>query len=259
MHPTPGSIAALFAGGLFAGVVNVMAGGGSLVTLPLLVFLGVPPTVANGTNRVALLLQNTTAVAGFHRAGRLPWRLTGRTVIATLLGAAVGAVVASRLSNEAFRPILGVILIVMAAFLLLGPSRWLEPKGDPERPLGWRMHLAFFGIGIWGGFIQAGIGFFILAALVLGLGLDLVRANGVKVALVLIYTVLALGVFALEGKVDWIAGAILAAGNGLGGYLGARLSIRKGATWIRWFLVAAVVVSALQILGVFEAVGRLLG
>ena len=257
LHPL--SALALLAGGLFAGIVNVMAGGGSLVTLPLMIFLGLPPTVANGTNRVALLLQNATATWGFHRAGRLPWRITARTVVVTIIGAVVGALVASRISNAAFRPILGVVLIVMALFLLVKPSRWLEPKGNPDRPLSWRMQLAFFGIGIYGGFIQAGIGFFLLAALVLGLGLDLVRANAVKVTLVFAYTVLALAIFAISGKVDWLAGAVLAVGNGLGGYLGARLTILKGAPWVRWVLVLAVVASALEILGAFDAIGRLVG
>jgi uncharacterized protein len=246
----PIALVALLVGGLIAGIINSMAGGGSLITLPLLVFAGLPPTVANGTNRVAVVVQCVTAVFGFARSGYLPRPAVARTAMPTVLGALIGAFVASHLSDAAFRPILGVVLLVMAGVVALKPSRWLGDPGASPRPMRPALFLAFFAAGAYGGFIQAGVGFLLLAALVPGMGLDLVRANGVKVALALVLTVMALGVFVVAGQVDWRAGGVLAVGNGIGGYVGARLAVRLGAPWIRWVLFAMVAASALEILGV---------
>lgn len=234
----------LVLGGLVAGTINVLAGGGTLLTLPLLIVLGVPPTVANGTNRVAILAQNVVATSRFHGSGHLPRGIILRLLPTTLVGALAGAFVASRLDDDTFRPILGVLLAVMAGSLLLDPSRWLKegPDGEPDVPV-W-IYLAFLGVGFHGGFIQAGLGFLALAALVPGLGLDLVRANAVKVTLVLCLTIPALAIFAMEGRVDWLAGAALALGNAGGGLLGHRLAVTRGPGWIRWILVVMVVVSA---------------
>lgn len=249
----------LVAGGFVAGIANAMAGGGSLVTLPLLVLAGLPPTVANGTNRVAILVQGATTVTGYGRAGKIPWRAALTLLGTTLLGTAAGALVATRLSDEAFRPILGVVLLVMAGVVLVRPARWLHPETTDVPHFGWRMHLSFLGIGVYAGFIQAGYGFFVLAALVAGAGLDLVRANGIKVTLAAVLSVLALAIFAWHGEVDWLAGGVLALGNGVGGYVGARIAVNKGAPWIRWVLVVMVVASGLAILRVPQAIGRLLG
>lgn len=251
--------AALVAGGLVAGVVNAMAGGGSLLTLPLMVFLGIPPTVANGTNRVAIVVQGVTTVTGYGRAGKVPWGAVARLAAPTLAGTVVGAYVATRMSDALFRPVLGVVLLVMAGFVLVRPGRWLKPETAEAPRFGVGTYAAFFGIGIYAGFIQAGYGFFVLGALVVGGGLDLVRANGVKVTLALILSIVATAIFAAGGKVDWAAGAVLAVGNGIGGYLGARLAVAKGAPWIRWVLVVMVVASGLAILRVPQAVMRLVG
>ena len=251
--------AALVVGGLVAGVVNAMAGGGSLLTLPLMIFLGIPPTVANGTNRVAIVVQGVTSVTGYGRAGKVPWRAVARLAAPTLAGTVVGAYAATRMSDAAFRPVLGVVLLVMAGFVLISPARWLKPEAAEVPRFGAGTYAAFFGIGIYAGFIQAGYGFFVLSALVVGSGLDLVRSNGIKVTLALVLSVVALAIFSAGGKVDWAAGAVLAVGNGIGGYLGARLAVKKGAPWIRWILVVMVVASALAILKVPQAVIRLLG
>ncbi|WP_373044552.1 sulfite exporter TauE/SafE family protein [Vulgatibacter sp.] len=249
---------ALFGGGLLAGTINAMAGGGSLLTLPLLVFLGLPATEANASNRVAVLANSVTSAAGYHQSGHLPWRTVRLLLVPSLVGSLVGAWVATLISDDAFRPVIAVVLLAMAALLVFRPSA-LDPRGggEPLPPLA--EVLLFLGIGFYGGFIQAGIGFFILAATVRGAGLDLIRANGVKVALTLALTLVALGVFIAAGQVRWAPALVLAAGNGIGGYFGARLAVARGAGWVRWVVVVMVVASALELLGIYRAIGRLLG
>lgn len=244
---------ALLAGGVLAGIVNAVAGGGSLITLPLLIFAGLPPTVANGTNRVAVVVQSLASVGGFQRSRKIPWRTATVLAVPAIIGSVLGAGAASVMSDDAFEPVLAGVLIVMAGVIAIRPERWLkELDAPPPRP-GLRAWLLFIVIGAYGGFIQAGVGFLLLAGLVPGLGLDLVRANGVKVFLALALTAIALIVFATSSLVDWHAGLVLAAGSGVGGYLGARLAVRHGAGWIRWVLVVTVTASALELLGVRSA------
>ncbi len=240
----------LFAGGVIAGIINAVAGGGSLLTLPLLIFAGLPPTVANGTNRVAVLAQSLASVGGFQRSRKIPWRTAGVLAVPAIVGSLGGAAAASVISDDMFRPVLAAVLLLMAGVIAIRPERWLQPPDAPPPRPGLRAWLLFVAIGAYGGFIQAGVGFLLLAGLVPGLGLDLVRANGVKVVLALAFTAIALGVFAFGSLIDWRAGFALAVGGGVGGYLGARLAVRHGAGWIRWVLVVTVTASALEILGV---------
>lgn len=240
----------LFCAGAVAGTVNVLAGGGSLLTVPALIFLGLPPTVANGTNRVAILVQNVGATWGFHRRGRLDGRWVRPALLPTLMGALLGAWVATRISDAAFQRILAGVMIGAALWMVLrAPADAVDSGAGPPRSTGARVALAaaWFGVGFYGGFIQAGIGFVILAV-VSAAGLDLVRGNALKVAVVLSFTPFALAVFALEGLVDWRLGTALAAGNLVGGQMGVHLTVLKGQAWVRRVVVAAVVVFALRLL-----------
>ncbi|MFW5878294.1 MAG: sulfite exporter TauE/SafE family protein [Myxococcota bacterium] len=267
----PIALLALLGGGLLAGIINSVAGGGSLITLPLLVFAGLPPTVANASNRVAVAVQGLTSVAGFAGWGlrsprsrrdsetagdreesHLPWKAVAVAAAPTVMGSVFGAFVATRVPDEIFRPIMAVVLIAMGTLIVLKPG--MNSGEGGARPMSPGLALAFFLAGAYGGFIQAGVGFMLLAALVPGMGLDLVRANGVKVTLILILTLMALGIFVAAGQVDWQAGAVLAIGTGVGGYLGARLAIRVGAEWLRWVLLVLVLASAFEILGVRELI-----
>lgn len=230
-----------------AGILNVIAAGGSLLTLPVLIFLGLPPTVANGTNRVAILVQNVGAVWSFHRHRVIDWRWVPRAGVPAALGAVLGAWLALRIGDDAFRRVLAGVIIAAAAWTLWDPLKRHAPAPGPESPR-WGMGVAavFFGIGIYGGFIQAGVGFLVLAT-VTALGLDFVRGNALKVLIALLFTPLALVVFSLGGKVDWAAGAALALGNLIGGLIGVRLSVLKGHRWIRHVVMVAVVIFAIRL------------
>ncbi len=248
----------IFLGGSIAGVINTMAGGGSLITLPLLIFAGLPPTVANGTNRVAIVLQNVGALAGFRKNGLKVGREAWLLLIPSLLGAYLGVRLAVNLDETMMRRAIGVILVVMLV-PLLRRRRPRPPEGAVRVSTRWWLWPVYFAVGVYGGFLQAGVGFFYLALLVGLQGLDLVRANLIKIFLILMYSILALALFLAEGKVALVPGLALAAGNALGGWVGAHLAVRKGESWIKVVLAVAVIVSAAQLTGLTRLLARLLG
>lgn len=239
----------LFLVGLVAGVLNVIAGGGSLLSLPVMIFLGLPPTVANGTNRVAILLQNIGASWSFHRRGLVSREWLLIAVPPAVVGAIVGTVAAVQIGELEFQRVLAVILVAAAAWQIWNPIK-LHPEGDEALPEGfrrWAFVTVFFLIGVYGGFIQAGIGFLLLAA-TSAAGFNLIRGNALKVTVVLAFTPLALVLFAWNGKVDWAMGFALAAGNFLGGLAGVHLQILKGHKWVRGVVTAVIVVFAIRLL-----------
>jgi uncharacterized membrane protein YfcA len=239
----------LFLVGLVAGTLNVIAGGGSLLSLPVMIFLGLPPTVANGTNRVAILIQNIGASWSFHRRGLVSREWLFLAVPPALLGAVLGTVAAVHIGELEFQRVLAVILVAAALWSVWNPIE-LQAEGNAELPEGikrWAFIAAFFLIGAYGGFIQAGIGFILLAA-TSAAGFNLIRGNALKVTVVLAFTPLALVLFAWNGKVDWAMGFALAAGNFLGGLAGVHLQILKGHKWVRGVVTVVIVIFALRLL-----------
>ena len=235
---------ALFAIGFVAAVINVVAAGGSFLTLPLLLFLGLPASVANGTNRVGVLAQNVSAVVGFHRHRVLPVNWALKVSVPAVVGAAIGVWAALNVPDIAFRRILSIIMLVMTLGTLLHKSMKGAPRAEPQRPWHWTMIGGFFLTGLYGGFLQAGVGFLLLAVTSLA-GLDLVRGNAVKVFTVMLLTTLSLAVFAGTGHVDWPAGIALGLGNLLGGMVGVRVAVLKGHKWLEHVVTVTVIVFAI--------------
>ncbi len=236
-------MAALAGVGAVAGFINVMAGGGSLLTMPAMIFLGMPPATANGTNRVALLVQNVTVVGEFRRLGFSDVRTSLALAACTLPGAVAGAYAAVRIDPLLFKRLLALVMIgVLVA--VLGPR--------PRRVEGPRRHLAtalaMVGVGFYGGFMQAGVGFLIIATLHRLLGLDLIHVNMHKVFVIMVYTVPSLIVFAASGNVVWLAGLVLGAGNAAGGWAGTRFQVARGESVVRVVLVVAVLAMAAKLL-----------
>ncbi|PRP90480.1 hypothetical protein ENSA5_64990 [Enhygromyxa salina] len=240
-------LALLLGAGVMAGIVNAMAGGGSFLAIPILIGLGVPPSTANGTIRVAILLQNATLVGAFHKNGVHAHKLSLRLAPPIMAGALLGSWLATRLDDELFRPLLGIILLLWAVILVIKPDRFLHPP-DQERspkPMTYALALA---VGLYGGFLQSGVGFPLLALLSGHLGYDLVRANSVKASLIFAYTCLALPVFAFAGQVAWTPAFVLAAGTMGGAWLGVRWQLEKGASLVRWFVLVMVTVAGVLML-----------
>jgi uncharacterized membrane protein YfcA len=239
----------LVGAGFIAGYVNTLAGSGSLVTLPALMFLGLPAGLANGTNRVAILLQNIVAVSSFHGHRVLEFKRGVVLAIPAILGAVIGARIAVGLDEEMLRRTIGALMLVMAVVIFLKPKRWIEGREAKGRKIPeWLRVVLFFLVGVYGGFIQAGVGVFLLACLVLVSGFDLVRANAVKVLIVLCFTIFTLAVFVRHGQVDWVVGLVLGFGNMAGARVAAGAAVKRGTVFLRWFLIAVVLVSGVAFL-----------
>ena len=239
----------LFGVGLLAGTINVMAGGGSTLTLPTLIFLGLDAATANGTNRVAIALQNIFATLSFRQEKVSRFRQSLTFALWAMPGAVVGAIVAVRISDAWFQRILGIVMIVIVISMMIPRRRGKETT--PEGVKSWWIYPALFGIGFYGGFIQMGVGFLFMAAFYHLLRMNLVFVNMHKVVVILLYTGPTLLVFAWTGHVDWVLGLSLAAGNALGAWWAAKLAVRKGEKFIRYVLIVAVLIMAAKILGVF--------
>ncbi len=236
-----GPLLALFAVGAVSGVLNVVAGGGSFITLPVLIFFGLPAGEANGTNRVGVLAQNLAGVWGFHRSNVMDWRWGLSASIPACLGAALGAYVALQMTDFAFRRLLSVAMLAMTLWTLTAkPAPSGKTVMSPWHP---GMVLSFFAIGVYGGLIQAGIGFAILAATSVA-GMNLLAGNAVKLLTVLLLTILTLVIFASGGAVRWPFGVALALGNAAGAMVGVRLAIHQGHRWVQRVVTIAVVVFA---------------
>lgn len=242
---------ALIAAGFLAGFINTVAGSGSLITLPLLMFLGLPANVANGTNRIAILLQNVVGSSSFKKQKVLETKAALDLILPAIIGSIAGAFIAVDLNEVIMERTIGGLLLFMFFFLLLKPSSWLKKQKEKpalSRPL---RILVFFLIGAYGGFIQAGVGFFLLSGLVLGAGYDLLRANALKVFIILCYTTFALAVFIWNDQVNFVYGFILSAGNMLGALVGVKTAVKKGPGFVRFLLLITVLVFSLKLLNVF--------
>ena len=237
----------LIVSGTAAGFINVVAGGGSLITLPVMIFLGIPPTVANASNRVALLAQNIVSVSNFSKKKVPPGSYGVYLSLFALAGAFIGAQLAVDIPEYLFNKILSVVMVAVAVLIFASPS---VASGIAERIHGkYRItgFVAFFFVGIYGGFLHAGIGFIMMLSLMKINHLSLVKTNSIKVLVALVYTVSALLVFIVKDVIDWEAGLILSIGNATGGWMGSTFSVTKGDVWIKRILLVAIVVMAIKL------------
>lgn len=244
------SVLLLFSVGTVAGFINVMAGGGSSIVLPVLIFLGLDSSVANGTNRVAIFIQNISAIVSFKKEQMSQFRVSIKISLITLPGAVIGAVVATKISNELFEIILGIIMLGIVITMILPKSKKTYTKELVER-LPFLIYPVMFVIGFYGGFIQVGVGFLLMSALHYVLHLNLVRVNMHKVFIVFIYTIPALAIFIISGNVDWIIGLILASGNAFGAWWSAKMAVKKGEKIVKYVLGLAVTIMSVKLLGLF--------
>lgn len=234
--------------GIVAGIINTLAAGGSMLTLPVLMALGLPPNMANGTNRIAIFLQNVVGVGSFHQKKVMDFGSGFRVGIPAALGAVAGAFIAVNLNDAAMKLAIAAVMVVVFLLILVKPNRWINSQEEsPPIPYIWQV-IVFFLIGIYGGFIQAGVGFFLLVSLVMGAGFDLVKANALKLFVILLYTPVALLIFFLSGDVHLWMGLVLAAGNMLGAWIGTSMAVKRGANFIRYFVLVAIVVAIVHLI-----------
>lgn len=239
----------LAAVGFVVGIINTMSGGGSLLTLPVLIFVGLPSAVANGTNRIAILVQSIFNIAGFKSKGALdanpfPWYLA---LIATV-GSVIGTLIAIDIKDDLFNRILAVVMVLVVIFMIVQPKK--NSNDLTEKITGKHLVyslIAFFFIGIYGGFIQAGTGIFILLALSSINGLSLIKSNVIKAVVIFVYTIAALFLFGLNDKLHWPAGLAMAFGQAISGWLTSRWSVSKNDSIVKIFLVVMVLLMAIKL------------
>ena len=234
--------------GFIAGIINILAGGGSLLTLPMLIFLGLPPHIANGTNRVAIIIQNIFAVKGFQSKGIKTYPFSLYLAIPATIGAIIGAIVGIKIEGELFNKILGIVMLVIVIYMVLKSNK--ISKNNLERIKGkyfWLSIIAFFFIGLYGGFIQAGVGFIILFTLSNINQFSLVKSNAIKVTVALIYTLVAVAIFAYNDSVNWKYGLILSLGNATGGWVTSRWSVNKDDKFVKKVLIIMVLAMAIKL------------
>lgn len=234
--------------GLLAGFINVVSAGGSLMTMPLLIFMGLPPATANGTNRIGIMIQNVVAIYGFHSKGVSTFKFSAMLSVTALAGAFIGAKIAVGVSDLVFNRTLAIVMAMVMLFTIFFPKKDLTAASE-KTDFKSRMIsvLLFFGVGLYGGFIQAGVGVLIMLTLSWVNHMTLVKANSVKVFVILVYNLLAFSVFLWEGNVEWGIGLCLAAGTATGGWVATRWSIAKGDVWIRRVLIVAVCAMSIKL------------
>ncbi len=235
--------------GVFTGFLNTVAGGGSLISMPILIFMGLPGTVANGTNRVAILAQNIFAVGGFHSKGiKLPFPYTYYLSGVSLVGGLIGAWLATDIPDQVFNRILAVVMVAVVISIVVNRSD--AKKNQAENISSSRQVLGtilFFFLGVYGGFLQAGIGFLVIALLSHVNHFNLIKINYIKVFAALLYTGAAIIIFAIGDKIIWTIGLTLALGQGIGGWYASRWSVDKGEKWIKRILVVSVIAMAIKL------------
>jgi uncharacterized protein len=251
-------ITLLIGSGILTGFINTLAGGGSVISLSVLMFLGLPPQVANGTNRIGVLFQTLSSTGSFRRYKVLSLKEGIRLAIPAVIGSLIGAQLAVDINKQVFNTVIAILLVLIMILMFIKPSQWI--KGNEEligkRP-GWIQLLVFFSIGLYGGFIQVGVGYFLLAGIVLGAGYNLVKANALKVWIVLLYTPFALFVFIMNDQVNWAFGLVHAIGNVIGALVATRMAVKRGAEFVRWVIVAFIIITAADLTGIIDVRGWL--
>ncbi|QEA38908.1 sulfite exporter TauE/SafE family protein [Pistricoccus aurantiacus] len=234
--------------GLLAGFINVLSAGGSMLTLPLLMFLGLPPQVANGTNRIAITLQSVSAVVNFWRAGARHLALSLRLSVPAVIGSLLGVWLALKVSDALFEAVLIGVMVASAAVMLL-PQPKLDTRPLTRERLTPAIYLAMFAIGVYGGFIQVGVGVLFIVVLYRMLKIDLAQINVFKVLIILIYTLPALGLFVYHDQVRWGYGLLLALGSVSGAWIAVRVNLSaQGALWVKWLTLAVILAIVLRLL-----------
>ncbi|WP_037585241.1 sulfite exporter TauE/SafE family protein [Stenoxybacter acetivorans] len=232
--------------GVAAGVVNILAGGGSNLVLPVLMLFGIPPDVANGSNRIGILLQVFTGIHGFRRVGRLPTQDLPAILLPVLAGGVCGALLASVLPNSLLKPLLLGTMLIMAAVMLFKPAILLPDTIAAPFTVAQKPQAIFWlwVAGVYGGFVQGGVGFVLMMILGGLLRYDLLSTNALKLICTLVFTTVALAVFIWQGKVWWFLGLILAAGYVVGAVIGVHFAVKLSPKIMRWVVFVMTLVAA---------------
>lgn len=245
------SLFTLFFTGIIAGFINIISAGGSLITLPALIFLGLPSAMANGTNRMAILVQNLFAFIEFYRKGLIKWKLSFLLSVPAVIGSLIGAALAVDLPDNVFNNTMAIIMVIVILLILFKPQQYVRVK-NPDFTLTKAiiLFISFLIVGFYGGFIQAGVGFLIIAFLTLFASkLSLVEMHSIKTVVVTFYLLISTIIFIIHGQVNWLYAVVLAFGSGIGGWLGSKFAIKVSEKVLK--ITMTVVIFAMAIIILF--------
>jgi uncharacterized protein len=256
---SPGIIALLIFAGFMVGIINTIAGSGTVITYSLFMMLGLPVNMANGTIRLGVVMQTLASTLNFKRHDALDWKKGFKLAIPVVIGSVIGAQIAVEINEAIFQKILAVVLLIMLFFIFYRPERWLKQQMHKiqSKPTVIQLIL-FFIIGLYGGFIHIGVGIFMLSVLVLNAGYDLVKANAIKVMTVFLYSPFALAVFMMNDQVHYGMGLIAAIGNVFGGIVGSRMAISWGNNFVRWVLMVVIILFSAYLLDIPDLLKKLI-
>lgn len=243
----------LIATGIFVGVVNTFAGGAAAVTIAVFTTLGLPVNIANGTNRIPVFFQCLTMSLTFASQKILDYKTGFKLSIPTIIGAIIGAQYASYISNSMITIILATILIIMLIFLAFNPTKLMQQNSLAiHRTIRWNDYLWFLLIGLYGGCIHIGVGYLILAVVLMGMGYNLMEANALKGFIVLMYIPFSLTIFIINGQVEIMYGVVHGIGNVIGAFFAARYAKHIGMKFLRWFLMVIMFILILDLLKIID-------
>ncbi|WP_160112588.1 sulfite exporter TauE/SafE family protein [Salicibibacter kimchii] len=242
--------------GLVAGIINTVSAGGSLLTLPMLIFLGLPSAEANGTNRVAIVVQTMIAVLAFRNKGQLETKVSAMVMLPAVIGSVLGAFAAVAIGDELFQLILAVTMVVTIIFIIWDPTK--RVGADHRLSMSRKLLglFTFLAIGFYGGFIQVGAGFYIVVTALLVFQLSFIHANSVKILVGGTYVFVSLIVFGINGEVNWALGLLLAVGNACGAWLGSQIIMGSKTKLIKWILLVTVLIMAVRLVYDVVMIGR---
>ena len=238
----------LLVSGVLVGIINTLGGGGSVITMSLFMAMGMPIGIANGTNRIAVLMQNLSATVAFLRKGMLHVKSGLLLSLPAIVGNIFGALVATEVSESIFKICLSVVLAIILVYLVLGKDNE-QITGGHSLKIKWWHYIWFFIIGFYGGYIYIGLGFLILAVTIWTMNLDIITANVIKGFVIFLSTPFALAVFIYNGQVEWMAGLLHGAGNIIGALMASHWAMSWGVKFVRWFTLAIIVVFFVDLMG----------
>lgn len=241
-------IVLLLVSGVIVGIINTLGGGGSVITMSLFMAMGMPIGIANGTNRIAVLLQNLSATVAFLRKGMLHIKSGLLLSIPAIFGNIFGAMVATEVSETIFKICLSVVLLIILVYLILGKDKQTVIGGHGLQ-IKWWHYIWFFIIGFYGGYIYIGLGFLILAITIWTMNLDIITANVIKGFVIFLSTPFALAVFIYNDQVAWMAGLLHGVGNIVGALMASHWAVSWGVKFVRWFTLVIIVVFFIDLMG----------
>jgi uncharacterized membrane protein YfcA len=233
--------------GVIAGFFGSMVGGGSLLSIPFLMFLGLPPQVAIATDRFGGIGAATTALYKYWKAGKIVWKYVLPLSVISLIGSLIGANILLNVDPDILQRIAGVLLLILLPFVFLKRDLGVEHTKINKFKLivG---SLVYLIIQIFTGFFGAGTGPFIFYTLMIGFGLTIIESVATQIIPLLVLTVSSLAIFAQKGIIDYQMGLILLLGMAMGGYIGAHTALKKDNIWVRRLFIILVVIASVRLL-----------